>query len=322
MSFEPIDRYEREVELQFEGEKYLVRDNGAVFRKQRPARQRRSLDETWTFGKEHLWDRYLYLGSVSVHRIVAVAFHGAPPSENHVVDHIDRRRNNNRVENLRWVTQSENLLRHPSVRKQIISAAGSLDNYFENPQAASSLSPSIGWLSTISKEDSKKAEEQLLKWAASDGFHKNGIPGNRVIGNQQPRRPVPEAIQESESLTPLAMQRRWKTPTEFPRCPSQLGPNPLLEYSKNLHSDAIFSKDKYKESLVVLAELGDGLLSMLVRFSEASSVKPWAVAKITFENGRFFHEAYGTYFELNGAKKKHYGLLGIPFFGESIDDFC
>lgn len=319
---QPIDQYEREIETEFEGERYLVRDNGAVYRKQRPGRQKRSLDETWTFGKERRWDGYLCIGSETVHRIVAFAFHGVPPSEKHVVDHIDRRRNNNRVENLRWVTLSENVLRHPSVRKKVINASGSLESFFENPNTASKLEPSIGWLSTISKEDSEKAREQLLKWAEADGFLKGGIPGNRVLGNLQPRRQAPEPILEIDSLTPLAIQRRWKTPTEFPSCPNQLGPKPLLEYSLNLRSDSVFARDRYKESLVELAELGDGLLSVLVRFSDVSSVKPWAVTKITFENGRFVHESSGTYFELNGAKKRHYGLLGIPFSGESIDDFC
>ncbi len=262
------------------------------------------------------------IGSETVHRVVAFAFHGVPPSERHVVDHIDRRRNNNRVENLRWVTLSENVLRHPSVRKKVINASGSLENFFENPNTASKLEPSIGWLSTISKEDSEKAREQILKWAESDGFHKGGIPGNRVLGNFQPRPPVLEPVQETQSLTPLAVQRRWKTPTEFPSCPKELGPNSLVEYSRNLRPDAVFARDRYKESLVVLAELGNELLSLLVRSSVASPVKPWAVAKVTVENERFVHEGLGTFFDLNGAKKAHYGLLGIPFSGESIDDFC
>lgn len=262
------------------------------------------------------------IGSKTVHRIVAFAFLGNPPSEKHVVDHIDRRRDNNCIQNLRWISLSENMLRHPSVRKEIIKASGSLDNFFENPTTALGLDPNINWLSTISKEDSERAREQLLKWNESDRPHKVGIPGNRVLGNVQPLPPVPQIAPDIESLTPLAMQRRWKTPTEFPNCPNQLGPNPLLEYSLNIRSASVFSRDRYKESLVELAELGDGLLSVLVRFCDVSSVKPWAVTKITFENERFVHESSGTYFELNGAKKRHYGLLGIPFSGESIDDFC
>jgi hypothetical protein len=41
---------------------------------------------------------------------------------------------------------------------------------------------------------------------------------------------------------------------------------------------------------------------------------------VTIENGNFVHEG-GTYFTLQGALKKHCNLLGLPFEGESIDDY-
>lgn len=43
-----------------------------------------------------------------VHRLVCEAFHGAPPFDGATVDHIDGCRTNNRVENLEWVSRSEN----------------------------------------------------------------------------------------------------------------------------------------------------------------------------------------------------------------------
>lgn len=43
-----------------------------------------------------------------VHRLVCMAFHGAPPSDMHVtVDHIDKDRGNNRASNLRWASTQE-----------------------------------------------------------------------------------------------------------------------------------------------------------------------------------------------------------------------
>ena len=46
--------------------------------------------------------------NVYVARAVCEAFHGAP-SDGQQVDHIDHCRNNNRPENLRWVSKAENL---------------------------------------------------------------------------------------------------------------------------------------------------------------------------------------------------------------------
>lgn len=45
-----------------------------------------------------------------IHRLVASAFLGQPPSELHVADHIDSDRTNNGVSNLRWVTKSANTM--------------------------------------------------------------------------------------------------------------------------------------------------------------------------------------------------------------------
>lgn len=43
-----------------------------------------------------------------VHRLVLFAFRGPPPSPHHQCAHLDGSRDNNRLENLRWVTPEEN----------------------------------------------------------------------------------------------------------------------------------------------------------------------------------------------------------------------
>jgi len=321
----PVDYYGSEKVLEYEGETYLVRDNGAVYRKYRPDRRKNPIDETWTFGIPSEQDRYMCIGSAKVHRIVAIAFLGPPPSKQYVVDHINRDRTDNRIENLRWITNLDNLIRHPGVRKRIINAYGSLDKFFENPSApANELDTDFAWLKSVSKEDAQKSQAQLLKWAESDGFVTPGILSNRVHGKWQempPERP-PLPVPEYESLTLMAIQRKWKTPTEFPCCPTNIGNDPLEEYLNNLNANAIFSRNRYGASLVVVADLGEGFISVLTTSSEKDAIKPWAVAKITVENEKFVHESIGTFFELNGAKKEHFGLLGIPFDVESIDDYC
>lgn len=49
------------------------------------------------------------MATVAVHRIVAYTFLGPPPSPYHTVDHVDRKRENNRVSNLVWADPQQQL---------------------------------------------------------------------------------------------------------------------------------------------------------------------------------------------------------------------
>lgn len=46
---------------------------------------------------------------VGVHRLVAAAFLGPPPTEEHQVNHLDGQKDNPSAENLQWVTPRENV---------------------------------------------------------------------------------------------------------------------------------------------------------------------------------------------------------------------
>ena len=46
------DAYAREVECEYKGEKYKVRDNGAICRMTREGKPKRAKDEIWTFGEK------------------------------------------------------------------------------------------------------------------------------------------------------------------------------------------------------------------------------------------------------------------------------
>lgn len=84
-----IDDFTRELTCTYKGETYSVRDNGMVKRHPREAGGKRRLDGLWTFGKTNNQKGYLVIVDVPVHRIVATAFHGTAPTEQHVVDHIN-----------------------------------------------------------------------------------------------------------------------------------------------------------------------------------------------------------------------------------------
>ena len=69
-----------------------------------------------------------------VHRIIATAFHGEPPTKGHVVDHIDTNRRNNRPQNLRWVTRLENILLNPISAKRVEYLYGSIEEFLADPR--------------------------------------------------------------------------------------------------------------------------------------------------------------------------------------------
>ena len=65
----------------------------------------------WTFGTRQR-NGYRHVGIARkhylVHRLITEAFHGLCPPDKCQVDHTNRNRSDNRPENLRWVTYSEN----------------------------------------------------------------------------------------------------------------------------------------------------------------------------------------------------------------------
>ena len=70
-----VNDFKIEKECVYQGEKYCVRDNGAVLRYPKNETKPRLLDNKWTFGKVGSHG-YLYIASKGIHRIVATAFHG------------------------------------------------------------------------------------------------------------------------------------------------------------------------------------------------------------------------------------------------------
>lgn len=127
MSENILNQYNQEVSVNYRGEDYLVRDNGAICRLPHMFKSKRPNDNRWTFGNRATGG-YMQIGHVVIHRIVATAFHGEPPSDSHVVDHIDTNRQNNQPENLRWVTRAENLYGNPITKQRIDNIWGSIES--------------------------------------------------------------------------------------------------------------------------------------------------------------------------------------------------
>ena len=170
------NEFAKELECVYKGERYSVRDNGAVMRHVVDVERPRKADNVWTFGKPSNKTGYMEIAGERVHRIVAVAFYGEAPTKGHVVDHIDTNKQNNRPENLRWVTKLENVLLNPITAKRIAMVCGSVEAFLADPSKFRDkfLEPNYSWMCTVSAEEAQISLQRMLSWANSDKEYSGG----------------------------------------------------------------------------------------------------------------------------------------------------
>lgn len=271
------------------------------------------------------------IGSVPVHRIVATAFHGEPTAKEYIVDHIDTNRQNNRQENLRWVTRLENLLLNPITAKRIVIAYGSVEAFLADTAKFPErfCEPNLQWMRTVTMQEAKSCLERMLAWAKSDKLPSGGSLDewifNRKIIQYQNVDTKPEVPSIIVSKTLNAEQRNWKIPSEFPCCPQEYAEEPILTYFKKLESGAVFCRNNVYSSSVLKSSISDDHQSIHVisKSIENEALKPWALAEITYENRFFIHTSLGSFITLEGAEKHYCLAQGLEWSGgDSIDDYC
>ena len=320
-----VEVFKQEVECIYKNERYSVRDNGAVMRHGREGQRPRPTDNQWTFGKPN--DKnYLTIATEMIHRIVATAFHGAPPTEQHIIDHIDTNRHNNRPENLRWFTKLENVLRNPITRKKIEFICGcSAEEFLANPAKYREKfqNSNYAWMRNVSEQEAEVCLKNFQTWVESDNRPSGGSLGEWVF-NQTTLQNLPEISDLIKSKTLNAVQRDWQTPSEFPCCSQEINENPLATYAENLKIDSVFCRNDLYSSLVYKSAMSEDRQSLFVMTKpEEESVKSWALAKITFEDGLFVHTSIRSFFSKEGAEKQFTLAQGLEWTGgDSIDDYC
>lgn len=390
MPANPDTDFTQTKECVYKNERYFVRDNGAVFRKEatkidkitqkntmqsnatqekqpkdsktqniKTNTKKRKLDNFWTFGTPSK-NGYLLIGGERVHRIVALAFLGEPPTKEHIVDHIDTNRQNNRPENLRYITKLENALLNPLTREKIIYHCGSIEAFLQNPQilrdkAQANTDTNLQWMRSVSKEEAQNCLKNLEylflqkpkvesardsqgggigEWIyTKDYFTQNaeskrnfGFPNFTIYKDSSHT----ESMESTQALSPTnAKQRDWRTPSSFPLCPTSLSDTPLEDYAKALEKDKIFSQNEYGKSMIIESALTQDsdkphqkALIVLCKF-DPKNVKSYSLAKVTFENSYFIHEAMGTFFTIEGGYKYFTLAQGLEWEGgEVFDDLC
>ena len=315
----PKSNFSQEKTCFYKNEQYNARDNGAIFRHPIDLLRKRPTDNNWTFGKLNTKSGYLEIASVSVHRIVATAFHGDPPTKNHVVDHIDTNKQNNRPENLRWVTRLENILLNPITARRIEIVCGSLEEFLADPSKFRDKfqDPNYEWMCTVSKEEAKVSLDRMQAWAKSDNPLQGGSLGKWIFN-----RSIIETLPEIRpnfimSKTLNAAQRVVfnfeDKPNEYPSTPQVFIGDPLTVYNERLIEGAPlfrnnngeyvvvksgFSKDKkalwvMTRAAYLYCEQEDGewrpvpVAELLEKVSNKDL--PYSLEEIIYEDGLFVH---------------------------------
>ena len=181
-----IDDYREIKECIYKDEHYSVRDNGAIMRHQREGMRKRKLDEVWSFGTPNIVTGYMDFCGERVHRIVATAFHGQAPSDQHVVDHIDTNRQNNRPENLRWLTKLENILANEITLKKVEMICGSVEAFLDNPQLLfgyETEDKNFSWMKNVTKEEAQNCLANWSHWAKTAKPNPNYKKAERHVGD-------------------------------------------------------------------------------------------------------------------------------------------
>jgi hypothetical protein len=322
-----INDFNQEVDAIYKAELYTVRDNGSVLRHPFLVKRLRPSDNQWTFGKPNAKTGYMEIASVRVHRIIATAFMGVPPTEEHVVDHIDTNKLNNRPENLRWVTRLENILLNPITANRIAKVCGSVEAFLSDPSKFRDKfpEPNYQWMCTVSVADAQTSLQRMLAWAKSDKAPSGGTLGQWIYNRNLPDQAV-EPVQEDIiilSNTANAVQRNWNVPSEFPCCPQKYAGGAIVAYAEELKVGLVFCRNNIYSSLVSKHALSKDCTAIYVVSHSEGGIKPWALAKITFEDDMFVHSSSGSFFRQDGVEKYYCLAQGLEWFGgDTFDDNC
>ena len=313
-----LEDFKQEKECVYKNERYAVRDNGAVLRYPLDGKRSRPSDNKWTLGKLNTKTGYLEIASVRIHRIIATAFHSESPTKEHVVDHIDTNKQNNRPDNLRWVTRLENILLNPITARRIEIICGSVEAFLADPSKFKDkfTDPNYEWMCAVTAEEAQISLERMLSWANNNKPLKGGSLGEWIYNREIIETPTTTKPNYMLSKTPNAAQRiNYFTdkPNEYPSTPQAFEGNPLTTYHDNLKEGAPFFRNhngeyivvkhgfsKDKHSLYVMTksayvwrerENGEHIPVPVAELSEKILDKnlPHSLTEITYEDGLFIH---------------------------------
>ncbi len=264
------------------------------------------------------------IASVQVHRIVATAFHGEAPTSQHVVDHKDTNKCNNRPENLRWVTKFENIMLNPITVKKIEWVIGDkIEKFLEDPGKFKDKfqDQNFAWMRAVTAEEGQRTLERLQDWAKSDKQPTGGTLGEWIYsrGNLYDQH-VEDLSEIIPSKTPNAAQRNYKMVCDFPFCPPSVDADPIAAYARRLGPGYAFVASDYFISAAYNRTISEDGSTMFVISKSQGRIEHWGLSKVTYENGQFVHENLGIFSELIGAERMLAEAQGLEWIDKSLEE--
>ena len=329
-----IDIFDKVADCEYKGEHYSARDNGAVMRHPKTPNRPRPLDNKWTFGKQDEASGYMLLGNERVHRIVCTAFFGKPQGDRNIVDHIDTNRQNNRADNLRWVSRLENVLNNPITRAKIELICGSIADFIANPallHGHESENSNFSWMRNVSPEEAKVSYERWMEWAnrpIEDRKSNSNGPGEWIYQTEPKnilRVPAHQWMDQTDTPSQFDLKngqarvthlpdssyityqcRQYKCPQEctFVHCPFTIPKNEdaLNHYISSLKKGDDFLFTRYYKTVIEdfhYFEKDSKVRVLTKRIKRASdnteNRMPWQIFEITKDGTDFIHEHVCTY---------------------------
>ena len=224
-----------------------------------------------------------------------------------------------------------------------------------------SENPNFTWMRSVTKEEGQRSLKRWSEWAArpvEERKPKGQSVGEWIYEEDKPAQPVSNrpryagpynswaehkaAVEEmnrriweenyglKDSLTPGAKQLNWKTPTEFLLCPAEAHERTLQAYLNNLVKGQVFIRTQYGDGGVVLdcgINEAENALYVLTQNGDDEedqrTIKPWALCKITLQDGYYVHDNQGSFFQKDGGQKYFTLAMGREWTGgEVFDDLC
>lgn len=233
-------------------------------------------------------------------------FFGNPPNSQYVVFHKNYNKQDNRVENLAWVTKFEYHILQPQVQAQlrIVTGENKIEKILSDfEQYKTFLPQNLSWMRFVTQNDADKCLQKYIDLKFSTTEERERLDWNT---NENRERIKEIQADLHPSLTLNAAVKGNMIPSYFPCCPQTITESPLQTYFENLKPKNVYYMNKHYKTIILDIALSEDKQQIIVKCESGdgeNAIKPWSVSTISFEDGVYIHSLYKTCFQKESTDK-------------------